>query len=115
MEIDNFRHTLFNVVGRDSRIEGELRLSGPSNVAGEVVGTLYGPTEGRLVLDRSSKVTGEVHAHDLEVHGQLDGTVHCTGTLSLRPGCQFKGVLRAGKLVVYPGAVVDMDAETDNS
>ena len=65
--------------------------------------------EGRKKKD---KVKGEVHAHDLEVHGQLDGTVHCTGTLSLRPGCQFKGVLRAGKLVIYPGAVVDMDAET---
>lgn len=110
MEIENFKHTLFNVLGKGTRLMGEIQLSGPTTLAGEVNGVVRGTD--KIVIARTARVEGEIHAHDVEIHGFFSGEVHCSGTLSLRAGSEVSGVLKAVNLVIYPGSVVNMEGET---
>ncbi len=110
MEIENFKHTLFNVVGKGTCLRGEIQLAGPTTLAGEVNGVVRGTD--KIVLARTARVEGEIHAHDVEIHGFFSGEIRCSGTLSLRSGSEVMGVLKATNLVIYPGALVNMEGET---
>lgn len=113
MDIENFKTTLFNIIGASSKITGDLILSGPTTICGEVEGIIT--TTSRLVLDRNSRVTGIIHGHDVEVTGFFKGEIVCTGTLSLKAGSEVAGIIKASKLVIYPGAVVDMEGSADSA
>lgn len=110
MDIQDFKTTRFNVFGAGTKISGELYLEGATTLCGHVEGTLVAAPGTQLTLDRTSRVSGNVHGHDIEIHGRFHGEIHCTGTLSLRAGCHFSGKIQAGKLVIYPGAQVEMEA-----
>lgn len=113
MNIENFKTTLFNIIGASSKITGDLLLSGPTTICGEVEGLIS--TSSRLVLDRNSKMIGTINGHDVEITGFFKGEIYCTGTLSLRAGSEVAGTIKANKLVIYPGAVVDMEGSADSA
>ncbi len=111
MDITDFKTVRFNVLGSGSRLKGEFHLEGPTTLAGEVEGVIHAPAGARLVLERGSRMKGDIHGDEVEIHGVFEGAVSCTGTLALRAGCEFTGKVKAGKLVVYPGASVDMESD----
>ena len=113
MDIEDFKTTRFNVLGAQSKIKGEFHLSGPTTVCGEVDGTIH--TTARLVLDRQSRMQGTIHGHDIEITGYFRGEIFSTGTLSLKAGSEVSGTIKATNLVIYPGALVDMDGVADST
>mgnify|MGYP003390300722 CR=1 FL=1 len=111
MDIEDFKTTRFNIVGANSKISGELHLDGPTTICGSMNGTIH--TTSRLVLDRNSNMLGTIKGHDVEITGRFQGEIQCTGTLSLRAGSEVTGIINAAKLVIYPGATVDMEGSAD--
>lgn len=113
MDIEDFKTTRFNVMGANSKIVGELELDGPTTICGQVEGTIS--TTSRLVLDRNSRMSGKIQGHDVEITGAFQGEIICTGTLSIRAGSEVSGKIRAAQLVIYPGALVDMEGSADSA
>ncbi len=109
MDINDFKTSRFNIVGDGSSIKGELHLCGQSSIAGHVEGRILAAEGSRLVIEKTSVIVGEIHGHDVEVHGRFEGELKTLGTLTLKPGCIVSGTIKANRLVVYPGAVLNSE------
>jgi cytoskeletal protein CcmA (bactofilin family) len=108
----DFRDFRYNVLGAQSTIIGDVVLSGDAIITSRIEGSLEMQGEGRLVLERGSFIKGRVKARDLEVFGVIEGDVECSGTISVRSSARLTGTLKSGKLVIYPGAILEMDVQT---
>lgn len=106
----DFKEFHYNILGVNSQIKGELILSGDSIITSHIEGTIEVKDEGKLVLERGSFVKGKIRAVDVEIFGNVEGEIYCTGTVSIRSSAQVEGFIKSGKLVIYPGAIVEMQA-----
>ena len=70
--------------------------------------------EGHLIFERTAKFEGTIFCKDMEVFGEIKGTVKAAGTLSIRSSASVSGNIQAGKLVVYPGAVLNVESHTQD-
>jgi cytoskeletal protein CcmA (bactofilin family) len=109
----DFNQFNYNVLGSGSTIQGDLFLSGDAIVTAEIHGKIEMKGAGKLVLERGSVVRGTVRASDLDVFGTVDGDIQCTGLVSIRSSARVKGSIRSERLVIYPGAIVETDVNTD--
>jgi cytoskeletal protein CcmA (bactofilin family) len=107
MDISDFKTSRFNIIGGQSRMKGELYLSGPSTLSGEIEGEIHASSDSQLVIEKTARVTGLIRGHDVEIHGHFEGHLEASGTLILRPGSLTQGIVKANKLVIYPGATLD--------
>lgn len=112
MNDHDFRHFNYNVLGVKSKIVGDVVLSGDSIITSTVEGSIEVREEGKLVLERGSFVKGKVKALDLEIFGQVEGEIECSGLVSIRASAHVTGSIKSARLVIYPGAVVEMTANS---
>lgn len=110
----DFKDFQYNVLGAKSKITGDLVLSGDAIVNSHIEGSIEVTGQGKLVLERGSFVKGIIRAIDVEIFGQVDGEIHCTGLVSIRSSAQVQGIIKSGRLVIYPGAIVEMDASSQD-
>jgi cytoskeletal protein CcmA (bactofilin family) len=75
-----------------------------------VEGSIIVEAAGKLVLERGSFVKGKIKAIDLDIFGTVEGDIECSGLLSIRSSAQVQGSIKSGRLVIYPGAIVEMTA-----
>ncbi len=109
----DFKEFHYNVLGAKSKFIGDLTLCGDAIVTSEIHGSIEVREEGKLVLERDSIVKGKIRAIDLEIFGTVDGDIECTGTVSIRSSAHVSGTIKSGKLVIYPGAIVEMTVATE--
>jgi cytoskeletal protein CcmA (bactofilin family) len=103
----DFREFHYNMLGSGSKIVGDLILYGDTVITSEIVGSIEIHDNGKLILERGSKIKGKVKAIDLEIFGEMDGDIECVGLVSIRSSAQVSGTINAGRLVIYPGAIVE--------
>ena len=115
MTDQDFKDFHYNVLGAKSKINGDLELSGDAIINSEIVGSITVLNEGKLVLERGSFVKGKIKALDLEIFGQVEGDIECSGLVSIRSSAVVTGSIKSGRLVIYPGAVVEMNASSQDS
>lgn len=108
----DFKEFKYNILGANSKISGDLVLSGDAIITSHIEGSIKVIGEGRLILERGSFIDGKVEAHDVEIFGTVSGEIKSTGTVSVRASAKISGSLESSKLVVYPGAIVEMDIST---
>ncbi len=98
-----------SVIGRGTRIEGNVRFSGALLVEGSVHGEVHG--EGKapasLAIGREGSVVGAVARVDLRSDGRIEGVVTDAGTVELRSDSHTSGELGYAVLDVQRGAVLD--------
>jgi cytoskeletal protein CcmA (bactofilin family) len=111
----DFKDFHYNVLGAKSRITGDLVLSGDAIINSQIEGSIEIQGTGKLVLERGSFVKGKIKAIDLEIFGTVDGVIECSGLVSIRSSAEVRGEIRSGRLVIYPGAVVEMNASSQES
>jgi cytoskeletal protein CcmA (bactofilin family) len=112
MNDHDFRQFNYNVLGVKSKIVGDLVLCGDAIITSSIEGSIEVIEEGKLVLERGSYVKGKVKALDLEIFGQVEGEIECSGLVSIRASAQVTGSIKSARLVIYPGAVVEMTASS---
>lgn len=103
----DFREFHYNMLGSRSKIVGDLVLFGDTIITSQIEGSIEISDDGKLILERGSFVKGKVKAIDLEIFGSVDGDIVCTGLVSIRSSAQVTGTIKAGRLVIYPGAIVE--------
>jgi cytoskeletal protein CcmA (bactofilin family) len=108
----DFKRFNYNVFGENSTITGDLILNGDTIINSTINGTIELRGEGKLVLERGSSVKGKIIAADLEIFGQVEGEIDCSGLVSIRSSARVLGSIKSSRLVVYPGAMVEMEARS---
>lgn len=115
MNDTDFKDFHYNVLGVKSHIKGDLTLSGDTIVNSVIEGNLEIQNHGKLVLERGSVVRGKIKAIDLEIFGEVHGEIDCSGLVSIRSSAQVQAKIKSARLVIYPGAVVEMDASSQET
>lgn len=108
----DFKDFHYNVLGAKTRIHGDLTISGDAIINSTIEGSIEVKEEGKLILERGSFVKGKIKAIDLEIFGQVEGDIECSGLVSIRSSAVVTGSIKSGRLVIYPGAVVEMNASS---
>jgi cytoskeletal protein CcmA (bactofilin family) len=110
----DFRQFHYNVLGSKSKIVGDLILSGDSIINSTIEGSIEIQNEGKLILERGSFIKGKIKAIDLEIFGVVDGDIDCSGLVSIRSSAEVTGSIKSARLVIYPGAMVEMQASSQS-
>jgi cytoskeletal protein CcmA (bactofilin family) len=108
----DFKQFHYNVLGVKSKVIGNLSLSGDAIIISYVEGSIEVIDSGKLILERGSFVKGKIKAIDLEIFGQVEGEIECSGVVSIRSSAQVTGSIKSARLVIYPGAIVEMTANS---
>ena len=110
MNDQDFKDFNYNILGAGSRVSGDLLLSGDAIINSQIEGSIEVLQSGKLVIERGSFIKGKIKAFDLEIFGTVEGTIQCSGTVSIRSSAQVYGEISSAQLVIYPGAIVEMKA-----
>ena len=111
----DFRQFHYNILGVKSQVIGDLILSGDAIITASITGSVIVQDSGKLVLERGSFIKGKIKAIDLEIFGQVEGDIECSGLVSIRSSAQVTGSIKSGRLVIYPGAIVEMTADSQEN
>lgn len=115
MTDNDFKDFNYNVLGAKSKIKGDLVLVGDTIINSHIEGSIEVTGAGKLILERGSQVKGKISAVDLEIFGVVDGNIECSGLVSIRSSAVVTGEIKSGRLVIYPGAVVEMQSISSES
>jgi cytoskeletal protein CcmA (bactofilin family) len=115
MNDHDFKTFNYNVLGAHSKIRGDLILTGDGIITSEIEGSIEVKESGKLTLERGSLVKGKIQAIDLEIFGEVQGDIICSGLVSIRSSAQVTGTIKSSRLVIYPGAIVEMNASSQEN
>lgn len=98
--VANARRSVF---AQDLVIEGDASSSGPIEVQGKVVGSLWAP---EITVAGSGRVGGSIVAHDLVVLGALSGTVSARN-VQLAPSAVVQADVIHERIAIEAGAELE--------
>lgn len=102
----------FSIFGTESFLSGTFELKGLIRVSSHIEGKLNMKDESKLIIEPSGDFKGEIHCHDLEVFGKVDGKIHSKGLVILRPGSIVSGSIEAENIAIFPGSNVNISGDT---
>lgn len=91
-----------NLVGKGTRITGDIISEGDIRIDGELNGNL--DCAGRVVIGTTGKVSGEIRCKNSEISGSQKGKLEVEQLLSLKSSSKVYGDVSTGKLSIEPGA-----------
>lgn len=112
MKESAFKKLNFSILGNKSTLEGSFQFSGDTLLNCNISGDLTMTGDGKLTLERSCRFEGNIFCQDIEVFGEISGSINAAGTLSARSGSSVSGVINAQKISISPGAIINMEGHT---
>jgi len=94
---------LDTVIGPETSVKGDFRVTGSVRLDGQVEGRMD-ITE-TLVTGPRSLLKGEVHCRDAVIAGRIEGDVFATEAVELQTGAQVFGNISSKGLVIQPDCV----------
>jgi cytoskeletal protein CcmA (bactofilin family) len=98
-QIDEQRSILL----KGTSIKGDFASDGIVDLGGSIFGELTAET---LVVTKSGKVEGGIHAASVIVEGEVDGIIHAT-SLTIKPGARVKADIITAAISVDFGAMIE--------
>jgi len=95
------------LIGPQSAIEGQLKLSGSTRIDGRVQGNIMAAGESvAVVISPSAQVQGDITAHRVLVAGRVAGQIHASDRVELQASCVVQGDIKYGSIAIEHGAKV---------
>ena len=91
-------------IGADATFKGELQFEKGARLLGRFEGQIR--TKGQMVVAEGAHLSGEAHAGDIRIEGQVRGNLHATGKVNLAATGRLEGDIQAARLEVAEGAVL---------
>lgn len=107
---NDFKNFQYNVLGPSTLLTGDIHFSGDAIITAAITGNIKMLNSGKLILERGSLVKGRIEAFDLEVFGEVEGDIISQGSVAIRSSAQVSGSIKAKRLIIYPGAIVNTEA-----
>ena len=102
------RKTTDQVAGfldQGTSLTGELEFTGTLRIDGNFHGSIS--TNDCLIIGEHATVHADIKAGEVEVHGQVNGSVVCARRLEISPTGRVRGEVETPVLVIDPGATMD--------
>jgi cytoskeletal protein CcmA (bactofilin family) len=105
---DRRKGNIETLVGRGTRVRGDLEFQGGLHVDGAVVGNLTAAAEvGTLLsISEAGSVEGTIRAPHVVVNGRVRGDIHATEHLVLGAKARVEGDVHYGSIELQLGAQV---------
>jgi len=113
MQVTEFKKQNYTVLGTKNIIEGDLKFHGDTIIHCKVTGTISMVDDAKLIIERPAQFDGIIYCKDVEVFGEIKGTIKASGTVTIRSSANLSGNIQANKLSVYPGAVLNIEGHTE--
>lgn len=94
------------VIGRGTRLKGEIDAQGDVIVEGEVEASIRAAT---MRIDAGGSVKGDAHVANAEIRGHFEGTLHVRECLTVCGDGDLAGSIRYGELKVDKGGRISGD------
>jgi cytoskeletal protein CcmA (bactofilin family) len=94
------------VIGRGTRLKGEIDAQGDVIVEGEVEAPIRAAT---MRIDASGSVKGDAHVANAEIQGRFEGALHVRECLTVWGNRDLAGSIRYGELRVDKGGRISGD------
>jgi cytoskeletal protein CcmA (bactofilin family) len=103
------RARIDTLIGKNSRIDGDLRYKGGLHVDGEIRGNVLAEegSESMLSLSQHGVIRGEVKVPHLVINGTVEGDVHAEKRLELGPEARITGDVYYNLVQIAVGATVN--------
>lgn len=102
----------FSFLGNLSTMSGEFAFHGTTRIASEIDGTISMKDSSPLVIERDGKIKGTLHCSIVEIYGTFQGELNCSEKTIVHPEAYVTGKITTRELIIYPGAVVNIDGDT---
>jgi cytoskeletal protein CcmA (bactofilin family) len=91
------------IIGAHVELKGSLHNSGPIHIHGRITGDVA--SDSIVVIGETAIVTGPIVAKQVDVSGQVHGSITAEELIELQPKSFVKGDLACNRLSIKPGAV----------
>ena len=88
-----------------TNMTGELEFAGTLRIDGNFHGSIS--TGDTLIIGEHAMVHADIRAGDVEIHGQVLGTIEATRRVEISGSGRVRGDVHAPVLIVSPGARLD--------
>lgn len=112
IDYSGIHHQDFSYLSKGSKISGKLVFSGLTRISSQVEGEIQTLDDASLIIELDGKIKGDITCQNLEVYGQVDGTILSSGKVILYPSAFVKGQITTQSLVIHPGAQVEIRGHT---
>ena len=102
----------FNRIGKDGLLTGNVHWKGDSYVGGEIKGNIY-VEGGTLYVEESGVIHGDIKVSTAIIRGTVHGNIEAKDRLIIQSPALIKGKIISGKLSVFPGAQLFINAHVD--
>lgn len=85
-------------------LQGDVKGVGRFRILGRIEGTV--DVKGDLIIEAGSHISGDVHAENVMLGGEVDGNLYASGKLELSKSGVVMGDLRVASLIVAAGASI---------
>ncbi len=114
MNVSEFKKQNYTVLGTNNIIDGDLKFYGDTIIHCNVTGTISMIDDAKLILERAAVFEGILYCKEVEIFGDVKGTIKASGTVIVRSSAKLSGNIQANKLSVYPGAVLNIEGHTND-
>ena len=103
------RTRIDTLIGKGSRIDGDLRYKGGLHVDGEIRGSVHAEegSDSMLSLSQHGVIRGEVKVPHLSINGTVEGDVHAEKRLELGAEARITGDVYYNLIQIAVGATVN--------
>lgn len=90
---------------KGTNVTGELQFAGTLRIDGNFHGSIS--TNDTLIIGEHAVVHADIRAGEVEVHGQVFGTIEAKRRIEISPSGRVRGDIQSTVLSVTPGGVLD--------
>lgn len=108
----DFKKLHFSLLGKNSELEGDFKFSGDILINCHVKGNMTVTDGGKITLERNAVFEGNLFCHNVEVFGEIKGSVDASGTMVIRSSASVSGTIHAKNISIFPGAQINMEGHT---
>ena len=90
------------IVGANVELKGSLKNHGPIHIHGRIIGDVI--SDSLVVVGETAIITGPVTAKQVDVSGQIHGSITAEEQIELQPKSLVKGDIACARLSIKPGA-----------
>lgn len=109
-DFTDIKQQIFSQLGHLSKLKGSFHFCGVTRLNGAIEGDIFIDTESTLYIERRGSIKGNIIGHQIEIFGRVEGDIQSAEKVIIHSSGVFQGTLKTQKLVVHPGAIVNIEA-----
>ena len=100
------------VVGKNSRVMGDVESSGTILVEGTITGNLH---SNKVILSERSYVKGDISANNIAIAGKVEGQVKAKESIEVKATAHISGYMLTRRLSMMRGAIFNGMSSMDDA